>query len=72
MININKFMSLLQQKKFNEAKSLINSQNFGINESNKSALKGILEFELKNYDKAIHYLKEASFTFPKNFSHISY
>lgn len=62
-------MSLLQQKKFNEAKSLINSQNFGINESNKSALKGILEFELKNYDKAIHYLKEASFTFPKNFSH---
>lgn len=69
MKDINKFLSLLQQKKFNEAKSFINSQNSGIDEANKPALNGILELELKNYDQAIQYLKEASFIFPKNFAH---
>lgn len=70
MLNdINKFLLLLQDKKFNEARTFIDSQNIEIDNGNKYALKGILELEQKNYDQAIQYLKKASFIFPKNFAH---
>lgn len=70
MLNdVNKFLLLLQHKKFNEARSFIDSHKIKIDSGNKYALKGILELELKNYDQSIQYLKKASLIFPKNFAH---